>query len=66
MNERRKSKGPEKERRAPSGSEESSTIAHSTFLAWEPSLHELFTCSPLADLELGEPGVPMPVREVVL
>ncbi len=30
----------------------------------EPSLHRLLSTSPLADLELGEQGLPMPVREV--
>ena len=32
----------------------------------EPDLHRLLSTSPLADLELDEPGLPMPVRDVVL
>lgn len=32
----------------------------------EPSLHRLLSTSPLADLEFGEKGSPMPVREVDL
>lgn len=32
----------------------------------EPDLHRLLSTSPLADVEFGEPGIPMPVREVDL